>query len=238
MLSARLGIRYPDDWTTDIGALGVVGDIYTATLHKRHYIGLIRLQGGVTEIEEALELVTNAEYHTNVDVVQHHVRNEQASVSIFVTAELTEQTPLTVMLENEYLPLDPTVLRDGREYFDLLLRDRERLVNLVDRLERVGEVTIERIVREVEAPVQPKSAAWMALLESLTDRQLATLAAAVEVGYFDVPRRATLEDLATEFGLEKSTVSEHLRRAMHHVASFVVEEVSDDMERTAFHESV
>lgn len=238
MLTARLGVRYPDDWTTDIGALGVVGDIYTATLHKRHYIGLIRLQGGVTEVAEALELVQNAAYHTDVEVVQHHDQNGQAGMSIFVAAELTERTPLTVLLENGYLPLDPTVLRDGREYFDLLLRDRERLVDLVDRLNEVGEVTIERVVCDVETPVQPKPAAWVALLESLTDRQLTILAAAVEAGYFEVPRRATLEDLATEFGLEKSTVSEHLRRAMQHVASFVVDEASDRTERIAIQESI
>ena len=235
MLTARLGIRYPDDWTTDIGALGVEGDIYTATLHKRHYIGLIRLKGGITEIEEALTLVHSAVYHTSVEVVQHHIQNGQADVSIFVTAELTEQTPLTVILENGYLPLDPTVLRDGREYFDLLLRDRERLADLVDLLGEVGEVTIERVVRDVETPAQPKPAAWVALLESLTDRQLTVLAAAVEAGYFEVPRRATLDDLATEFDLEKSTVSEHLRRAMHHIASFVVDESGDEAGRSELH---
>lgn len=227
MLTARLGIRYPDDWTADIGALGVVGDIYTATLHKRQYIGLIRLQGGIAEVEEALELVSDAEYHTSVDVVQHRVRDDRASASVIVTAELTDRTPLTVMLENGYLPLDPTGLRHGREYFDLLLRDRERLVDLVDRLGAVGDVTIERVVREVETPIQPKPAAWVTLLESLTDRQLAVLAAAVAEGYFEVPRRATLADLAAEFDLEKSTVSEHLRRAIGHVASFVVEETRE-----------
>lgn len=224
MLTARLGIRYPDDWTTDIGALGVDGDIYTATLHKRHYIGLIRLHGGVQEVEQALIFVRDAVYHTSVDVVQHRVGTDHSAASIFVTAELANQTPLTVMLENGYLPLDPTVLRDGREYFDLLLRDRERLVELVDRLREVGEVTVERIVREVETPVQPKPASWVALQEALTDRQMAVLTAAVERGYFNVPREATLEDLAVEFDLEKSTVGEHLRRALDHVASFIVEE--------------
>lgn len=238
MLTARLGIRYPDDWTTEIGALGVVGDIYTATLHKRHYIGLIRLQGGVDEVEEALALVHEADYHTSVEVVQHRARSGQAGASVFVTAELTRRTPLTVMLENGYLPLDPTVLADGREYFDLLLRDRERLVELVDRLEPVGEVTIERVVREVETPVQPKPAAWVALLEALTDRQLAVLSAAVERGYFEVPRGATLDDLASEFELEKSTVSEHLRRAMGHVSSFVVEEARNGTRPPEFPETV
>lgn len=233
MLTACLGVRYPDDWTTEIGALGVVGDIYTATLHKRHYIGLIRLYGGSTEIDEALELVHTAPYHTSVDVVQHDIRKGRASASIIVTAELTERTPLTVMLENGYLPLDPTTLRDGREYFDLLLRDRDRLVELVERLNSVGEVTIERVVDAVETPIQPRPAAWVTLLESLTDRQFAVLATAVEKGYFEVPRRATLDDVAAEFGLEKSTVSEHLRRGTQHIASFVIEETREGTQHSS-----
>jgi DUF2075 family protein len=64
MLTARLGVRYPSDWTEEIGRLGVSGDIYTATLHEREYMGLIRLQGDT--LDEALDLVRTASYHETV----------------------------------------------------------------------------------------------------------------------------------------------------------------------------
>lgn len=50
------------------------------------------------------------------------------------------------------------------------------------------------------------------LRESLTERQRAVLDAAVDLGYYDTPRRATIEDLAADLGLASSTVSEHLRK--------------------------
>lgn len=49
--------------------------------------------------------------------------------------------------------------------------------------------------------------------DGLTDRQREALRTAYELGYFDVPRRATLEDVASELDVASSSVSERLRRA-------------------------
>ncbi|WP_114578673.1 helix-turn-helix domain-containing protein [Saliphagus sp. LR7] len=47
----------------------------------------------------------------------------------------------------------------------------------------------------------------------LTDRQNEILRTALAAGYYDIPRRATQRDVATELGLSRGTVGEHLRRA-------------------------
>lgn len=47
----------------------------------------------------------------------------------------------------------------------------------------------------------------------LTDRQREILQTALAAGYYDIPRRATQRDLATEFGLSRGTIGDHLRRA-------------------------
>ncbi|OYR57946.1 helix-turn-helix domain-containing protein [Halorubrum halodurans] len=47
----------------------------------------------------------------------------------------------------------------------------------------------------------------------LTDRQFDALAAAVESGYYDSPRRATVEEVADRIDAAPSTASEHLRKA-------------------------
>ncbi|WP_254521705.1 helix-turn-helix domain-containing protein [Natrinema caseinilyticum] len=49
--------------------------------------------------------------------------------------------------------------------------------------------------------------------EGLTDRQHEALRTAYELGHFDIPRRASLEDVATELDISASSVSERLRRA-------------------------
>ncbi|WP_138004435.1 helix-turn-helix domain-containing protein [Halalkalirubrum salinum] len=47
----------------------------------------------------------------------------------------------------------------------------------------------------------------------LTDRQHEALRIAYELGYFDIPRQASLEDVAAELDITPSSVSERLRRA-------------------------
>ncbi|WP_424009164.1 helix-turn-helix domain-containing protein [Haloferax denitrificans] len=49
--------------------------------------------------------------------------------------------------------------------------------------------------------------------EGLTDRQDEALRTAYELGYFDIPRGATLREVADELGITASSASERLRRA-------------------------
>ncbi len=49
--------------------------------------------------------------------------------------------------------------------------------------------------------------------DGLTDRQLEALRTAYELGYFDIPRKASLDDVGEELGISASSVSERLRRA-------------------------
>jgi DNA-binding CsgD family transcriptional regulator len=51
------------------------------------------------------------------------------------------------------------------------------------------------------------------LLSKLTPRQRQMLLAAYALGYYDVPRRISSDDLSMHLDLDKSTVVEHLRKA-------------------------
>jgi len=48
---------------------------------------------------------------------------------------------------------------------------------------------------------------------ALTDRQQEALLAAIDVGYYEVPREGSVEDVAAELGCAASTASNHLRKA-------------------------
>jgi hypothetical protein len=74
---------------------------------------------------------------------------------------------------------------------------------LADIPDRV-DVTIERI------GAYPEDMDEVTAL--LTDRQREILDVATDLGYYDVPRQATHEDIAEETGLAPSTVSEHMQK--------------------------
>lgn len=60
----------------------------------------------------------------------------------------------------------------------------------------------------------------------LTDRQLEAIETAVDLGYYAVPREASLEAIANELGCAESTVSNHLRKAEAHVMCRLVRRIA------------
>jgi hypothetical protein len=61
----------------------------------------------------------------------------------------------------------------------------------------------------------------------LTDAQRETLAAALERGYFDVPRQTTLEELGDDLGVSDTAVSHRLRRGVKGILEDVVDAGTD-----------
>jgi predicted DNA binding protein len=59
-------------------------------------------------------------------------------------------------------------------------------------------------------------------LDALTDRQQEVLDVAYELGYHDIPRTSSTEEIAAELGVDDSTVAEHLQRAEHNLLEFLL----------------
>jgi len=70
------------------------------------------------------------------------------------------------------------------------------------------------------------------LAGTLTDRQLAAASTALRLGYYEVPRDATLEDVADALDCAESTASVLLRRAERDVLSRVLDRYGGRAERT------
>ena len=68
--------------------------------------------------------------------------------------------------------------------------------------------------------------------DGLTDAQRAAVRTASEMGYFDIPRQASLEDVADELGISASSCSERLRRAQTHLVETHFEEKPQSGERS------
>jgi DNA-binding CsgD family transcriptional regulator len=62
------------------------------------------------------------------------------------------------------------------------------------------------------------------LLSKLTPRQRQMLLTAYALGYYDVPRRISSEDLSMHLDLDKSTVVEHLRKAERKLIGTIIGE--------------
>ena len=89
------------------------------------------------------------------------------------------------------------------------------------RMSLVGrQETIAELIREYQgAGVSPELERLGSyrgpdrLLDDLTDRQREVIRTAHNMGFYEVPREVSTEEVATELELDPSTVAEHLQRA-------------------------
>jgi predicted DNA binding protein len=99
--------------------------------------------------------------------------------------------------------------------WELRLRftDHRQLRQFNERcIEKEINLTLQRIYNPHVPPIQ----------DELTSIQWHTLAVAYELGYFAVPRKVTLGELAEHLGVSKQAVSQRLRRATRTVVGMLL----------------
>lgn len=125
-------------------------------------------------------------------------------------------------LDRLQLPVSETVYRDGTLLLTIYFESRSKLKAAVSKLREVeDDVSVKRIVMDDGA--SEGDAITTADLSELTERQIEIVRSASENGYFDEPRGVSTAELADEFGLAPSTVSQHLRRGVGKIMSQVFE---------------
>jgi len=90
------------------------------------------------------------------------------------------------------------LINDPDEYVDEMLQGM--VAAYPDR-------TVDRLETHGEAASRPSNS------PSLTARQQEAVTAAFDVGYYDVPRTGTMEDIAHHLDCTEGTASQNLRRA-------------------------
>jgi hypothetical protein len=143
-----------------------------------------------------------------VDVLGFSITDEDdEGAVVFVHAR--PPPPVTRFLE---LPREHEVffdfpiegIHDGRLRVQIIGETNEVLQSALADVPSELDVIIERI-----GPHPKRSGAIAA---ALTDRQREVLDAALDLGYYEMPRQATHDDIAEEMGLTTPTVTEHLQK--------------------------
>ena len=213
MLTAKVCVQYEGDWTAELERYGVFAEFLASTFRDRRYIGIVAVE--TEDLDPVVDVIESHRMTDSVEVLERYdqSRSDRTAATLLLEGDLVEFTPLQTLMYEGFLPLGPTELTDGRECFDLLLSDRDELSDAVELLSEFGHVSVDRISPDFRREVVPSHAEWQELLSSIPSRQRDILNKAVELGYFEIPREVTLEELADELGITKTTASTHLRKA-------------------------
>lgn len=108
----------------------------------------------------------------------------------------------------------PTVHRHGWEHYTVIAFDEDNVQSLYNDLDNDRDIEVlsktgleeTMIPHSMLAPVDQ-------LFDGVTDRQLAALRLALDNGYYEQPRQASVSELAQQTSVARSTFEEHLRKA-------------------------
>jgi len=108
----------------------------------------------------------------------------------------------------------PTVHRHGWEQYQLIAFDEADIRALYEDLDADREIEVlgKRGLSESKLP-HSMLAPVDRLFDGLTDRQLAALQVALENGYYEQPRGASVSELSEGTTVARATFEEHLRKA-------------------------
>ena len=179
----RISRSYPDVELT----------ILSAFPGEETAIGLVEISGPA--VSAVLDAFDEEELVTELETLY---REEDAAT---IQIETTEPT-LLFPIVGSGIPLElPFPIRSGEARWSVTC-SHDRLSELGAQLEEFGITYTLHTIEHDHAPE-----------DVLTDEQRELVDAAIEAGYYDVPRTCTLTDLAEQVGIAKSTCSEKLHRA-------------------------
>ncbi|MFB6312249.1 MAG: helix-turn-helix domain-containing protein [Salinirussus sp.] len=183
--------------------------VWVGDLTRRHPESLVRVLSAYTEDDVGVGLaeiespdieaiLASIQDYDDVQALEVLRRSDEMVLIQFETG-----TPLLLLpLRDSGVSMElPIEIRDGAVTWHVTA-PRDRLSALRDQLQQF-DVTYR--VEAVHERVEDEPL--------LTERQRRLVTAAVEAGYYDTPREATLTELANDLGIAKSTASETLHRA-------------------------
>lgn len=229
MLTARLSVQYEGHWTSSLSNYDVSGEFLASTFRDRRYVGLLALEAAEDDYDDVIDVVREHESTTSVDVIEKYPIGgvDRLSATLLIRSQHFEYTPLQLLLHEGFIPLDGFgELYNGAEQFDLLLTAREDLAAAVDLLERFGRVKIESVSSDFHRRTTPSVTEWSKLFETVTPRRREVLNKALAAGYFDMPRGTTLQEIADDLGIAKTTASQHLRKAEKGIMQFFIQYIN------------
>ena len=195
--------------------LTLPGDLWVATVSREFPDATFRLLTGVPRGDRALELgevladdpgavAERIASHPDISAFESVYQDDERAIAHY---EAVEQRLYAFLWDSSLPPEFPLTIKAGEMTFDVTAT-RAQFETLGETLDATPfEYDLLSIVHTDEEGTL------------LTDRQRECLSVALREGYFQVPRDATLAEVAATLDVDTSTASETIRRGIERVVT-------------------
>lgn len=220
MKRTKIVYSHPEGFFQSIGrALADHAAVEPIALHSARLLTdgtgvlLYELEGDADAVREVLD---GNERTTRFDVTQ--MRDCIAAYVHFVPTDTVERM---LELQEEYgLVIDsPMPIHDDGRLEVTIISPQENISEAFAEIPDTVDSTVARV--ETYTPIEGN------YFETLSDRQREVLQLAYERGYYEEPREATHEELASELDCSKANLGEILRRIQNNLVEHVLKQAND-----------
>lgn len=214
-LRVTLDIWHPDCWTlsvtegADAGLLGH-GVYHIDGMATGRFTVYAETTAAVESLITAVRAspLTESVWETDGQHATDATAPGSASRAIVVRYAI-ENSINDALVSRGFIPDEPVRMHDGREYWTVLVNGSRTVLD-----ERVEAVRTEM---DAEIEIVDITAAYTASgvlpTDDLSERQREAFDLARRRNYYEWPREVSAAELATELGVSKATLLEHLRKA-------------------------
>jgi predicted DNA binding protein len=215
-----LSIWHPDCWTLEVTEQTAAGLLAHAVYNtpEENVKGLFTVYGdSVADVEDLIEATRESELTESVlELRERYNTGSSASTPGNTTREMfveydVDNTISDGLVSRGFIHNEPVRVRHGREYWPVFFPgDRDDVSGHLDdvRNEYDAEVEVTRITSSGRNNTEA-----LRRMDRLSESQREVFELARREGYYDWPRGTSTRELASELGVSKTTLLEHLRKA-------------------------
>lgn len=166
--------------------------------------GIDRFEAGLRDMVKGL----------SARLIHVHRYSEGALEAVVKCRCASSNSSIAVVEASSCIPVMPVTYAGGIEHLRLFAFTKEDQRAAIENLGEIAKVTVEGRGQMEQHSARPAMTVSIDdILGKLTRRQLFALVGAIEMGYYSMPKRIKLEQVAAELAMPRSTFEEHLRKA-------------------------
>ena len=201
MIKVYIEVYHHGDWTekTENSEIKIYGINHLIDPINKYNVEVLLFYG-----KNQGKFLKNIKYHRNIlDIIEY---NEiKRNIYRVVLKGKYEGSIRKSLFESKAITLS-TIIEDGIEKYNLLFLSNSDMEKLRKFLEDKPNVTVLKF-KLVDLNV-------MNTLQLLTPLEYEIIVRALNKGFFENPRKISLEELSEDFGISKATLNFHIRKAL------------------------
>ena len=204
MFKAKIEVGYKNDWSVDLMSLFncEMKSIYCQNISQCEVVDAIKMK-----YEFEFEKIFNSFFEKYNYIKKYEIIDKTENYIFFKIHTICDSNN-EKFVKNNCFQFGSIVLKNGKEYWDVISSSKDNFKNLL---------------RDLKANSNNKEANLISLerydfkKNNLTDKQFTILNFLFGQGYFEIPKKITLDECAQKLNMGKSNLNVHLNKAINKI---------------------